>query len=282
MNDPLRVFDGIVRKLHLEGATSGPLAGTTFVAKDLYDVRGWRTGAGNPDWERTHEPATDTAPAIVRLLEAGASLIGQSCSDELAFSLDGVNIHYGTPLNPRFPDRLPGGSSSGSASAVAAGLADFGLGTDTSGSVRVPASYCGLYGFRPSHGAVPTDHVVPLAPSFATAGWFARDPVMPGRAGRVLLGRPAKRSGGRGGVGRLWVVEDALDFVDADHRQALRAAVASAARVFDDVQRVRLSEDGLADWLATFNAIKQWEAWREHGAWIRAVNPRFAPNIREN
>jgi Amidase len=95
--DPLRAFDGIVRHLRLEGAATGPLAGTTFVAKDLYDVRGYRTGAGNPDWERTHEPAAATAPAIERLLAAGATLIGKSCTDELAFSLDGINVHYGTP-----------------------------------------------------------------------------------------------------------------------------------------------------------------------------------------
>src|SRR5262245_40397488 len=187
--NPLRVFDGILKRLRLEGATAGPLVGTTFVAKDLYDVRGYRTGAGNPDWERTHEPAARTAPAIERLLAAGATLVGKSCTDELAFSLDGINVHYGTPLNPRFPDRLPGGSSSGSASAVAAGLCDFALGSDTSGSIRVPASYCGVYGFRPSHGAVPIDGVVPLAPAFDTVGWLARDAAMLRRSGRILLGR---------------------------------------------------------------------------------------------
>src|SRR5262245_62617230 len=162
--DPLRVFDGIVKRLRLEGATAGPLAGTTFVAKDLYDVSGYRTGAGNPDWERTHEPAARTAPAVERLLAAGATLVGKSCTDELAFSLDGINVHFGTPLNPLFPDRLPGGSSSGSVSAVAAGLVDFAIGTDTSGSIRVPASYRGVFGFRPSHRVAPRHDVVPPAP----------------------------------------------------------------------------------------------------------------------
>ncbi len=129
-DDPLRPFDGIVRRLGIAGAPAGPLAGTTFVAKDLYDLRGYPTGAGNPDWERTHEIATATAPALEMVLAAGTTLVGKSCSDELAFSLDGVNVHYGTPVNPRFPARLPGGSSSGSVSAVAAGLVDFALGTD--------------------------------------------------------------------------------------------------------------------------------------------------------
>src|SRR5262245_9552928 len=278
--DPLRAFDGIVRRLRLEGAAAGPLAGTTFVAKDLYDVRGYRTGAGNPDWERTHEPAAATAPAIERLLAAGATLVGKSCTDELAFSLDGINVHYGTPLNPRFPDRLPGGSSSGSVSAVAAGLCDFALGSDTSGSIRVPASYCGVYGFRPSHGAVPIDGVVPLAPDFDTVGWLARDPAMLGRCGRILLGR----DGGPAAPGftTLHVIEDSFGLVDRRYAGRLDAAVASRSRAFKTVTRVRLGDDALASWFRVFTALKQWEAWQVHGHWIRAVNPDFAPNIRAN
>jgi len=278
--DPLRVFDGIVRRLRLEGAGAGPLAGTTFVAKDLYDVRGYRTGAGNPDWERTHELAARTAPAIERLLAAGATLVGKSCTDELAFSLDGINVHYGTPLNPRFPDRLPGGSSSGSVSAVAAGLCDFALGTDTSGSIRVPASYCGVYGFRPSHGAVPIDGVVPLAPGFDTVGWLARDAAMLGRAGRILLGRDDGSAAP--GFTTLHVIEDAFALVDRRYTGRLEAAVVSRSGAFKTVSRVRLGDDALAGWFSVFTALKQWEAWQVHGHWIRAVAPDLAPNIRAN
>ena len=126
-------------------------------------------------WLRTHEAAASTAPALQLLLDAGATLVGKTIMDELAFSLNGENIHYGTPVNPAAPDRIPGGSSSGSASATAGRSVDFALGTDTSGSVRVPASYCGLFGIRSSHGAVSTEGVVPLAPSFDTVGWFARE-----------------------------------------------------------------------------------------------------------
>src|SRR5262249_46884684 len=212
--DPLRSFDGIVRRLHIEGRREGPLAGTTFVAKDLYDVAGYRTGAGNPDWERTHPAATATAPAVLMLLEAGATLTGKSCTDELAFSLDGINVHYGTPLNPAFPDRLPGRSSSRSASAVAAGLVAFAIGTDTSGSIRVPASYCGIYGFRPSHGAVPVAGIVPLAPSFDTAGWLARDAGTLRRVGSVLLGRALDDAVEDAAFPTLDVVEDAFELVD--------------------------------------------------------------------
>jgi len=273
--DPLRSFDGIVRKLSLAGPATGPLAGTTFVAKDLYDVQGYPTGAGNPDWERTHGIAGETAPAVRRLLEAGATLVGKSCTDELAFSLDGINIHYGTPVNPRFPDRLPGGSSSGSVSAVAAGLVDFAVGTDTSGSIRVPASYCGVYGFRPSHGAVPLDSVVPLAPSFDTAGWLARDGRMLARCGRVLLGG----EGAAHGFQTLGVLADAFDLVDHRLVGPLRTKVKSIQGIFATTREIRLSEDGLQAWLDTFRTLKQWEAWQAHGKWIRAVHPYFAPNI---
>ena len=278
--DPLRVFDGIVKRLRLSGALVGPLAGTTFVAKDLYDVRDYRTGAGSPDWERTHEPAAQTAAAIERLLAAGATLVGKSCTDELAFSLDGINVHYGTPLNPRFPDRLPGGSSSGSVSAVAAGLCDFALGSDTSGSIRVPASYCGVYGFRPSHGVVPIDGVVPLAPAFDTVGWLARDPAMLGGCGRILLGRDGETAAP--GFTTLHVIEDAFGLVDRRYAGRLDAAVASRSRAFKTVNRVRLGDDALASWFRVFTALKQWEAWQVHGHWIRTVNPDFASNIRAN
>ena len=254
--DTLRSFDGIVRKLSVAGAAMGPLAGTSSVAKDLYDVQGYPTGAGNPDWERTHGMARETAPAVRRLLEAGATLVGKSCTDELAFSLDGINIHYGTPVNPRFPDRLPGGSSSGSVSAVAAGLVDFAMGTDTSGSIRVPASYCGVYGFRPSHGAVPLRGVVPLAPSFDTAGWLARNGRMLARCGRVLLGG----KGTAHGFQTLDLLADAFDLVDSRFVEPLRAKVKSIQGAFTTVREVRLSEDGLQTWLDTFRTLKQWEA----------------------
>jgi amidase len=239
----------------------GPLAGTSFVAKDLYHVEGYPTGAGNPDWERTHGIARETAPAVRRLLEAGATLVGKSCTDEIAFSLDGINIHYGTPVNPRFPDRLPGGSSSGSVSAVAAGLVDFAMGTDTSGSIRVPASYCGVYGFRPSHGAVPLRGVVPLAPSFDTAGWLARDGRMLARCERVLLdGKETAH-----GFQTLGLLADAFDLVDSRFVEPLRAKVKSIQGAFTTVREVRLSEDGLQTWLDTFRTLKQWEAWQALG-----------------
>src|SRR6201997_2268337 len=163
----------------LQPTGPGPLAGLDFAVKDLIDVAGHITGGGNPDWLRTHAAAARSAPVVEKLLAAGAALRGKTITDELAFSLEGGNAHYGTPLNPACPDRIPGGSSSGSASAVAARLVDFALGTDTGGSVRVPASFCGLFGFRPTHNAIPLTGVVPFAPSYDTIGWFASDAVTP-------------------------------------------------------------------------------------------------------
>src|SRR3989338_8277444 len=165
----------------------GKLSLLTFAVKELYDVEGFITGAGNPRWESAHSAAQTTAPAVERLLNEGAALLGKTISDEMAFSLDGENAHYGTPLNTRCPERIPGGSSSGSAAAVAGGLVDFALGTDTAGSMRIPASYCGIYGFRPTHGAISLQGVHPLAPSLDAAGWFARTPDMLARVGSVML-----------------------------------------------------------------------------------------------
>jgi amidase len=178
-------FNAFVRETHAElaGATAGPLAGLTFGAKDIYDVAGNRVTFGNPTWLETHGPAARTAVAVQQLVDAGASLAGKTQTAELTYSLNGENVHYGSVLNPNAPGRDTGGSSSGSAAATAAGLVDFALGSDTGGSVRLPASFCGLYGMRPSHGRVSLDGACPLGPSFDTAGWFARDAA-------VLLARP--------------------------------------------------------------------------------------------
>jgi amidase len=177
------------------GSPGGPLAGRRFAVKDLFAIAGHRACFGNPDWLSTHWAAEATAPVITWLLDAGAALVGTTVTDELAFSLTGENPHYGTPPNPAAPGRVPGGSSSGSASAVAGGLVDFALGTDTGGSVRVPASHCGIFGFRPTHGAVSPAGVLPFSPSFDTVGWFARDADTLAAVGDRLF--PATRDRGR-------------------------------------------------------------------------------------
>ena len=143
-------------RVYIEGRPGGPLSGLTFAAKDLFDVAGHPTGGGNPDWARSNPVPARHAWAVQRLLDAGATLIGKTITDEVSLGIVGENAFYGTPVNPRAPGRVPGGSSSGSAAAVAAGICDTALGTDTGGSVRVPASFCGLYGIRPTHGRLPS------------------------------------------------------------------------------------------------------------------------------
>ena len=157
------------------GAAESPLNGLTFATKDIFDIAGRVTGCGNPDWLASHDAATATAPAVQALLDAGAHMIGKTITDEFAFSLNGQNLHYGTPRNAVTPERIPGGSSCGSASAVGHGIVDLALGSDTGGSVRIPACLNGIFGIRPTHGAVNIAGVMPLAPSLDTVGWFARD-----------------------------------------------------------------------------------------------------------
>ncbi|WNJ97358.1 amidase [Vibrio ruber] len=160
---------------YLAATDDGALSGLSFVFKDLFDVAGYNTGAGNPAWLESHASAKATSPIIETLLSAGATCRGRVQTDELAYSLNGQNIHYGTPENPAAPGCIPGGSSSGSAVAVAQGDVDFSIGTDTGGSVRIPASYCGLFGLRPTLGKFDLTHCFELAKSFDTAGIFARE-----------------------------------------------------------------------------------------------------------
>jgi amidase len=261
----------------LPGAGHGPLAGLSFVAKDVFDVAGHRTGAGSPDWLRTHGPAPATAPAIERLLAAGANMLGRAHTDELAYSLNGQNAHYGTPVNPRAPDRIPGGSSSGAAVAVAAGLVNFALGTDCGGSVRLPASYCGILGFRPSHGRVPAEGALPLAPSFDTVAWFARDAAVLDAAGRVLLDDRAAAGPAR----RLVVARDLFAAVPAPLAAALEPAVRRVGGQVGTVTHAEVLHGVDVDRLAVFRALQGAEAWAAHGDWIRRTTPRFGPGVRE-
>ena len=212
------------------GAARGPLLGLSFAVKDVFDVEGVTACYGNPTWLETHAPAARTAPAVAALLDAGATLIGLTLTDELALSLTGENAHYGTPINARCPDRVPGGSSSGSAAAVAARLCDFALGTDTGGSVRVPASHCGIFGFRPTHDAIASDGVCPLAPRFDTVGWFARDAATLARVGDVLLAPDRSRTLGDGFAPPSVVVgADATALLDPPARSVFLRAAAGLA-----------------------------------------------------
>lgn len=280
-NDPLGAF---CRENHvaLEGSDSGPLAGLTFAAKDVFDIAGVRTGFGSPTWLTTHPQAEATAPVVLQLLDAGADMVGKVLTDELTYSLSGQNAHYGTPVNPAAPGRIPGGSSSGSASAVAGGLVDCALGTDCGGSVRLPASYCGILGIRPSHGRVSLEGVAPFTWSFDVVGWFARDPDVFAAVGGVLLDDPSTGSGELPQPPRrLLFPTDAFGVVDVEVADALAPAVELATEIIGSRKDIIVSEEGLMEWFQTFRVIQAWEIWSNHREWIQESSPQFGPGIRE-
>ena len=251
----------------------GVLDGQRLAVKDLMDIGGAVTGGGNPDWAASHAPATTDAPCVAALRAAGAHIVGKTISDELAFSLEGENAHYGTPRHPLDPMHLPGGSSSGSAAAVAWGEADLALGTDTGGSVRVPASFCGVYGIRPTHGRIALSGVLPFSPGYDTVGWFARDARLLRSAGHVLLGStPAlKRS-----PLKLCIASDALALADAAVRDTL---LAWARRSGIYAERSAYGGSNWRDWLQAYATLQGLEIQAQLGPWIRAQRPRFGANI---
>jgi amidase len=256
----------------LQVTTEGPLSDLTFAVKDLFDVAGSKSAWGNPDRLRDADPAVATAPAVLVPLMVGARLIGKSHTDEIACGMFGMNPHFGTPINPRAPQRVPGGSSSGSASAVAAGICDFALGTDTGGSIRVPASFCGLYGLRTSHGRISTAGVMAMAPSFDTVGWLARDATTLRRVGEVYFGpiRPDKKP-------RLLLARDAFDIPV----RAIGDALLPIARMLDIAQEVALYPHGIEEWLDAFRPLQLNELWSTHGAWATARDRVLSQAVRD-
>jgi amidase len=275
MDDPFGAFVPGPR-LERPPSGSGRLSGLGFAVKDLFDVAGAVTTFGNPDWASTHAPAAATAPVVTALLQAGARLLGKTKTVELAYGLTGENVWQGTPVNPRAPTRFPGGSSCGSAAAVAGGLADFALGSDTGGSVRIPASYCGLFGIRPSFGAVSLAGACALAPSLDTCGWFARSASVLAGVGDVLL------PGGAEGIeGPLLRIEEAWVNAQPEVAEALRPALEKLEQIRGRAIAVQLAPEGIDSIFDHFRTVQAEEAWATHGNWIEAVKPRFGPGIAE-
>jgi len=259
-------------------ADSGPLDGSTVAVKDLYAVAGHPVGAGNPTYLRESVPQAASAAAVASLLAAGASIRGIARTDEFAYNLTGRNEHHGTPPNGAVATALPGGSSSGSASAVRLGTADIGLGTDTAGSVRVPASYQGLWGLRTTHDLVPRDGLLPLAPSFDTVGWLTRDADL---LARVLDASVPVAVPDPDTAPAVTVAADLVAAADPTTQQAFRAFVR------EDLPVVTLAELGippLEDLRETMRLVQAAEATAAHGPWIAAhpgalstvVGERFA------
>lgn len=258
------------------GSGKGPLAGLTFGAKDIYDIAGHKTGFGSPDWLATHAPATRTAPVVASLLAAGADMLGKTQTDELTYSLNGENAHYGTPVNVNAPGRIPGGSSSGSVAATAGNLVDFALGSDTGGSVRAPASFCGIYGMRPTHGRISLAGACALAKSFDTAGWFARDAVLLQQVGQVLLGAENPPP-----PGELLLAQDAMAMLDGNAVSALQPALTRITAALGASRSVMVSAEGLPQWFQAFRVLQGAEIHAQLGNWVAQTKPNLGPGVRE-
>ncbi len=276
-DDPARAFVPYPA-VEVPNAPEGPLAGLTFAAKDLFDVAGYPTGGGSPHILAMSGIKGRTAVTVQRLLDAGARFVGKTHTDELAFSMNGKNAHFGTPVNGGAPDRIPGGSSSGSASAVSNGLCDFAIGTDTGGSVRAPASHCGLFGIRPTHGRVSLEGALDLSPSLDTCGHFARDGETFLRVGEVLLGPD---SDPLPAAPRILLAADCFAMLDTAVRGAFAVALHGVERILGQAQLLETAGNGFEPLYWAFRRVQGREAWLTDGPMIERYAPPLGPGVAE-
>jgi amidase len=259
------------------GAQTGPLVGLTAVVKDMYDIAGSRTGGGSPDWLGAQKPASRHASAVEKILAAGATITGKTICDEFFYSVSGVNAHYGTPPNLRAPGRVPGGSSSGSAAACGANACDFALGSDTGGSVRIPASFNGVYGLRPTHGRVDLAGAMAMAPSFDVAGWFANAPGVLRRVGAVLL----QGSAAKARTTRLLIATDAFAQADTEVAALCREFLDRGAALLPPCVEEAVAAAGFDTWREAFRVVQAKEVWETFGAFVTQAKPKLGPGIKE-
>ena len=264
-------------KAPVRGAATGPLTSLTAVVKDMYDIAGTRTGGGSPEWLAEQKPATRHAAVVEQIVAAGATITGKTICDEFFYSVAGVNAHYGTPTNLRAPGRIPGGSSSGSAAACGANACDFALGSDTGGSVRIPASFNGLYGLRPTHGRIDLAGAMAMAPSFDVGGWFANAPGVFHRVGTVLLRGTAVAAP----VRHLVVATDAFAQADAEVAALGHDFLKHATPVLPQSTEVTAAPGGFDDWREAFRIVQAKEVWETFGVFVTRVKPKFGPGIKE-
>ncbi len=275
---PLDVHAFVASTLRRSGQSDGTLADLTFVAKDMFAIEGHTSSFGHPAWRTSHEPSRTDAPVIELLLTAGADLIGLTKMDQLAYSLIGDVGEGQPPINTRAPDLFCGGSSSGSASAVAAGLADVGLGTDTAGSIRVPAAVCGVHGIRPTHGAIDSSGVLPLAPSLDAVGLLGRSVVSLARALRML----APDSHDQTPVHSVMFARDVFGDIDDETSMAARTvADRLAANYGVEPQDADIASYTSADVGDLFARIQSREIWRTIGPWVLEHGHHLADDVQQ-
>ncbi len=269
-------IDGLRRA----GRAPSPFAGIPFSVKDLFDVRGQVTTAGSKVL-RDATPAREDAPVVARLRQAGFISVGRTNMTEFAYSGVGLNPHYGTPASiwDRKTRRIPGGSSSGAGVSVAEGTTPLALGTDTGGSCRVPAAYNGTVGFKPTHDALPSEGIWPLAPGFDVAGAFARTVTDAALAFDLMAGRtphpPAERplSTMVLGIPQDLVLDDLEPPVATAFEKTLSALSRAGAQVVEirNVTMPRIREHGI---------IAASEAWSVHADMLRRHGDDYDPRVR--
>ena len=277
LNDPAHAFMPYP-PVAVPNAGTGSLAGLTFAVKDLFDVAGYPTSAGNPMWLAMSGIKTSTAPTVQRLLDHGARFVGKVITDEMAFSMNGQNAHFGSPINGAAPDRITGGSSCGSAAAVSNHLCDVALGTDTGGSVRAPANHCGLYGIRPSHGRVSLQSAADLSPSFDTCGWFSRDIHTFARVADVLIGNDANDISSSA---RLLVPTDAWALLSEPVQLLGQTGIAQLQALFGSATNCTVAYETFDAMYWHFRYLQGREAWGSDGAFITRYAPPLGPGVKE-
>ena len=275
--DPLNAFLDI-EQVPVPSAQSGRLEGLRLGVKDIFDVAGYKTGCGNPDRFAEAKTAEWTMPAIQLLFDQGARFAGKTQNDELAFSMMGINAHFPTPVNSAAPDRVPGGSSSGSAAAVAGKLVHIAVGSDTAGSIRAPASFCGLIGLRTTHGRISLDGAMPLAQSLDTFGWFADDIETYEAVGRILLVADAHRGILKRPITMARVDALVIGRQEADAYDSSREIVLGATGEETLESPFQSTMDELY-WC--LRKLQAYEAWQNHGAWIMAEGRRISTGTKE-
>lgn len=273
-HDPARAFMPYPR-VPVPHAATGPLAGLSFGVKDLFHVAGYPTSGGQPLLLALLGVQSRTAPTVQKLLDAGARFAGKTITDELAFSMNGQNAHFGSPVNGAAPERITGGSSCGSAAAVSHGLCDLALGTDTGGSVRVPASFCGLYGIRPTHGRIDVTGMLPQAPTSDTTGWFACDAVTFARVSAAMLGEAISAAL----PSRLVIATDTFGFADPAVAAALQPLVKKLAALVGASREDVMAPQGLSVWARAQRSLQPYEALATFKGWLDERNPRMAFSV---
>ena len=252
----------------------GLLSNLNFVLKDMCDVKNFKTSCGNPDFFKKCDFANDYAPFLKDLLNEGPVLKGITVCDEFFYSLIGENGHYGTPTNLNAPSCVPGGSSSGSAAALTTDLYDFSIGSDTGGSVRIPASFCGLIGMRPTHNRINTKGVYPMAPSFDTVGWFANNPEIFQKVGNVLLNNIERSNID---FKQYVVAEDLLELCDAEVQNNFNNYIKLN---MPNINKTRLSTNTKAIIADNFRILQGAEVKENIIPWIEKNKPNISPEIR--